>query len=204
MPRPGYVTASGIKDMMTGGRSKKTEFGKTAHTYAKEIALGRIGVEVPDNAYGSAIDWGNHYESFAIEAYERRRMVEVHSQQVFQRHPEHQWVGGTPDGLVGESGGMDAKCPYNITNHMMNLLKNEQLSDYLYQFQGYMWITGRQWWDFVSYDPRYDEALRLHVHRVERDDELIKEIDLRYRKFEEIIQKYIRQLNKRIEGKTAA
>lgn len=200
-PRPGYITSSGIKLMMTGGRSKKVKFGKTAHTYAKEIALGRIGVDIPDTAYGVAIDWGNYHESQAIEAYERHQMVEVHSSRVFQYHPDYDWVGGTPDGLIGEEGGVEIKCPYNITNHMMNLIKNEQLSEYKYQIHGFLWITGRSWWSFASYDPRYDHALRLHVHRVIRDDEMIAEIENRYQEFEAIIQAYVEQLNRCISKK---
>lgn len=194
MPAPGYVTPSGIKKMMTGGRGKGVTFGKTAKRYAQELALQRIGIEVPDTSYGRAIEWGNDHEFLAIEAYEKAHFCEVHSQQVFQYHPGYEWVGGTPDGLVGEDGGMDAKCPYNITNHMMNLLKNKQLKDYKYQFHGYMWITGRSWWDFISYDPRYPDGLDLHSYRVERDEELIQKIDERYQQFESIIKGYVDQL----------
>lgn len=194
-PAPGYVTPSGIKKMMTGGRGKGVLFGKTAHSYAQELALERIGLEVPDTAYGNAIDWGNKWEFAAIEAYEKSTLTDVHSQQVFQVHPDYEYVGGTPDGLINEDGGMDAKCPYNITNHMMNLLENDQLDQYEYQFQGYMWITGREWWDFVSYDPRYEDVdLDLHIHTLERDEEFIKEVDERYQQFEEIIQGYVDRL----------
>lgn len=196
-PMPGYVTPSGIKKMCTGGRGKGVEFGKTANRYAQELALERIGVEVPDHSGGWAIDWGNEWEFAAIEAYEAERMCKVHSQQVFQYHPDYDHVGGTPDGLIGKSGGMDAKCPFNMTNHMMNLLENMQLDDYEDQFQGYLWITGRDWWDFCSYDPRFEgenEHLGLHIHRVERDEKRIQEIDDKYQKFESIIQGYVDRL----------
>lgn len=197
MPAPGYLTPSGIKKMCTGGRGKGVEFGKTANKYAMEIALGRIGIEVPDQSGGRAIDWGNEWEFAAIEAYEKQKFCEVHSQQVFQMHPEYEWVGGTPDGLVGDEGGMDAKCPYNMINHAFNLIENMQLDDYELQFQGYMWITGRKWWDFTSYDPRMEDAakdLSLHIYRLERDDEVIEMIDDKYQKFEGIIEGYVSQL----------
>lgn len=193
MPKQGYVTPSGLKKMCTGGRRKGVEFGKTANRYAMELALGRIGVEVPDHSGGWAIDWGNEWEFAAIDAYEQETMYGVHSQQVFQLHPKYEFVGGTPDGLVGKDGGMDAKCPFEMTNHAFNLVENMQLDDYELQFQGYMWITGREWWDFVSYDPRFEgenEALGLHIYRVERDTETIEMLDDKYQKFESMIQEY--------------
>jgi predicted phage-related endonuclease len=198
MPRPGFVTASRIKDMMTGGRSKSQEFGLTALTYARELALERIGMELPDNSGSNATDWGNDHEWQAIQVYEQNQLVEVHSQQEFQTHPEFPQVGGTPDGLIGKHGGMDVKCPWNITNHMKNVLENEQLKQYTYQFHGYMWITGRDWWDFVSFDPRYPKELQLHVHKVERDQDTIDKIEERYLKFEHIIQGYVDSLIEKI------
>ncbi len=190
MPKPGFITPSRIKDMMTKSHGGKG-WGKVALDYARQIALERIGIEIPDNSYGAAIDWGNDHEFQAIQAYEQQMLVEVHSSQEFQYHPAFHKVGGTPDGLVGTNGGMDAKCPYNIVNHMTNILDNAQLKDYELQFQGYMWITGRDWWDFVSFDPRYPSELRLHVHRVKRDDKIIAEIEERYTDFEMIIQGFV-------------
>lgn len=199
MPKPGFVTPSRIKDMMTKSRGGKG-FGKTSLSYAQELALERIGVEIPDTAYGAAIDWGNDKEFQAIITYEKMMMVEVYGSQNFIKHPDHNHVGGTPDGLVGDEGGMDAKCPYNITNHLLNILENEQLDQYKYQFQGYMWITGRKWWDFVSFDPRYPEEFQLHVFRVERDQEMIDAIEERYLEFEGIIEGYIDALMEKKAG----
>lgn len=199
MPAPGYLTPSGIKKMCTGSRDK-AEFGKTAKRYAMEIALGRLGVDVPDHSGGWAIDWGNEWEFAAIEAYGKETFSDVHSQQVFQYHPEYEWVGGTPDGLVGDEGGVDVKCPFEMTNHAFNLIENMQLDDYELQFHGYMWITGRKWWDFVSYDPRFEgenESLSLHIHRLERDEEKIEMIDDKYNRFETIINEYVDKLKQK-------
>lgn len=196
MPKPGHVSPSQFTRMMTKSRGGKG-FGETAKTYAREIALERIGVELPE--FGSVhTDWGNDHEWEAIQAYEAQRLVEVHSQQVWQQHPDFEWVGGTPDGLIGSEGGMDAKCPSNITNHMKNLLDNAQLDDYMLQFQGYMWITGRKWWDFVSFDPRYPKGLQLHIHRVERDEEIIEELAQRYVDFECIVQGFVDTLQDKL------
>ncbi len=198
MPKPMYLTASQVKAMMTKGRGKDKQWGDISLNLAHKIALERIGVEIDDNFRSNATDWGNNLERQAIEAYEMEEMIEVHSQQEFQQHPRFEYVGGTPDGLIGEIGGMDAKCPFNSINHMKNILNNEQLKEYKYQFQAYMWITGRKWWDFISFDPRFPTELQLHVFRVLRDEELISEIELRYIEFEEIIKSCVDSLLEKI------
>lgn len=197
MPKPCYITPSKIKDMMTSGRSKSKVWGETAMNYAYAVALERCGVDLVDTAFGAALDWGNDNEYLAIQAYESARLVEVHSQQVFQQHQHYTFVGGTPDGLIGDVGGLDVKCPYNMVNHAKNIINNEQLKLYNDQFQAYMWITGRAWWDFVSFDPRYPKELQLHVHRVERDDGRIEQIEQRYNEFEPLIE----DLVSKIKGK---
>ena len=194
MPKPCYITASRIKDMMTSGRSKSKTWGDSAINYAYAVALERCGVDLVDTAFGAAIDWGHNNEYLAIQAYESARFVDVHSQQVFQQHSNYAFVGGTPDGLIGEVGGLDVKCPYNMINHGKNIINNEQLKLYNDQFQSYMWITGRVWWDFVSFDPRYPKELQLHVHRVERDDERIEQIDQRYNEFEFLVQDFVSKI----------
>jgi len=193
MPKRGFVTPSGIARMMTAGRGKK-EWGKVAYEYAKELALQRIGIDVPEYAYGNAIDWGNEHEPEALAVYEFKNVVQIHGSQEFIEHPELEWVGGTPDGLIGKQGGVDVKCPYKVTNHLNNILYGAQLDDYKWQLQGYMWITGRQWWDLASYDPRFTPDLQLWVIRQERDQELIDQIESRYQEFEEIIKQYAKQL----------
>jgi predicted phage-related endonuclease len=197
MPKPGHVSASRIKDMMTMNRAK-SGFGQTAIDYARDLALERLGIEVPDNSGGYATDWGNEHEWLAIQVYEINKFVEVHGQQEWIEHPKFEWVGGTPDGLIGVDGGLDVKCPYQIKNHMKNILDNEQLKQYNFQFQSYMWISGRKWWDFVSFDPRYPKALQLHVHRVPRCENTIQLIENRYNDFESVIQGFVDTLVEKI------
>ena len=71
------------------------------------------------------------------------------------------------------------KCPFNGGNHLKSLLTNEIYNpEYLYQIQGYLWVTNRKWCDFVTYDPDLIEGLQINVIRIERDDQLIEAIKL--------------------------
>jgi len=71
----------------------------------------------------------------------------------------------SPDGLIGEDGGMEIKCP-SLAVHTMYLYENKLPTDYFQQVQGSMLVTCRKWWDFVSYYPN----MRTLIVRVERDD----------------------------------
>jgi hypothetical protein len=132
------------------------------------------------------MDWGNEYELDAIEAYQTQTGQLVTLNDVIQ-HPTLNYVAGTPDGLIGEDGIIEVKCPYNSVNHLMNLKSGAQLDDYKYQIQGYLWITGRKWCDFVSYDPRFKKDLQLAIYRVDRDQEMIDELAARVQEFEETV-----------------
>jgi putative phage-type endonuclease len=192
MKKYGKITPSAFAKMMTKGRGKDEEFGKTAMEYAHSIALERMGVELPEIT-AKALEWGNDFEDKAIEAYETKTGLLVIPTDTIQ-HPEFDYVSGTPDGLVGEDGLIEVKCPYNPVNHLYNIKTNQQAyEDYYYQIQGYMWITGRQWCDFVSYDPRFPDNLKLHIHRMQRDQEVIDVIQDRCQKFELLINKIVIQ-----------
>jgi dihydrofolate reductase len=79
--------------------------------------------------------------------------------------------GCSPDGLVGEDGGLEIKCPAPH-NHVDWSRKKVCPSKHYAQVQGCMWITGRKWWDFMSYHP----DMKPFIVRVERDEEFIEKL----------------------------
>jgi len=83
-----------------------------------------------------------------------------------------EWVGGSPDGFVGEPGLIEIKCPLSST-HIEYILSGKMASVHRPQVQGLLWVTDRQWCDFVSYDPKVLSQPMFPV-RVERDEEYIK------------------------------
>lgn len=127
------------------------------------------------NISSKATEHGHEYEAEAIELYTKITGNEVNSTQVFIELDDY--IGGTPDGYVGDEGLIEVKCPYNGGNHIQSILTGEIYNeDYVYQIQGYLWLTGRKWCDFVTYDPDLPKRLQLNVIRVPRDEAIINGI----------------------------
>lgn len=182
--RLGMITGSQfgklIKSDKKGGFKLSTS--ETANTLIYKIAwerllkegnvsngLGRLSVD------SQSIRHGNEYEGKAILKYMEVTGREVDYAQRFIEFDS--FVGGTPDGFIGDDGLIEVKCPWNGGNHLKTLLTGEIYNtDYIYQMQGYMWVTGRQWCDFVTYDPDLIDGLQLSITRVERDETIINGI----------------------------
>jgi len=81
-------------------------------------------------------------------------------------------AGASPDGLIGEDGGLEIKCPAPAT-HVEYLRGGKLPSKYKQQVMGCLWITGREWWDFMSYHP----SMKPLIVRVERDEDYITELE---------------------------
>lgn len=81
-------------------------------------------------------------------------------------------AGCSPDGLIGEDGGLEIKCAAPST-HVEYLRGGVLPSKYKQQVMGCLWITGREWWDFVSYHP----TMKPLIVRVERDEEYIAALE---------------------------
>jgi len=85
----------------------------------------------------------------------------------FVDHPVIAMSGASPDGTIGTDGLVEIKCP-NTATHIEYLLSNSAPNNYVFQMYWQMACTGRQWCDFVSYDPRLPEDLQLLVVRYHR------------------------------------
>lgn len=145
--------------------------------------LGRLEINSKETNHGS--DW----ESYARVLYENKSGSKVISDNKYFAKDE--FIGGTPDGFVDEDGIIEIKCPYNGGNHLKTMLTGKIYnSEYEYQIQGYLWITGRQWCDFITYDPDLVEGLQLNIIRVERDEEIISGIQ----KVMEMVKQKIKEI----------
>src|SRR5689334_15414530 len=118
---------------------------------------------------------GTETEPEAREAYSFRQDVDV-VEVGFVDHPQIEMSGASPDGLIGEDGLLELKCPQTAT-HIATLLGQSVPAKYLTQIQWQLACTGRAWCDFASYDPRLPESMRLFVQRVQRDDDEIKRLE---------------------------
>lgn len=83
-----------------------------------------------------------------------------------------EWVGCSPDRLVEDDGLLEIKCPMQ-KQHIVNLLSGTYDIKYKPQVQGQLWVTGRQWCDWVSYHP----AIKPKIVRVERDEDYIATLE---------------------------
>lgn len=178
MPRKGFLTASSFDSLMSGFSKGVNNFdGKTASDIVMQLAADWLGHDMEgyeDEATGARA-WGNEYECLARDAYSEQMVTEV-KQASFTIANDASYVGGTMDGLVGDDGGIEIKCPYNSVNH---LDRESQRKKYKYQLQGYMWIFDLNWIDFISYDPRFPENLQLIVERVVRNESTIDDLRTR-------------------------
>lgn len=170
--RCGKVTASRVADVVA-----KTKSGPAASraNYMAELIAERLTGEPAERFTNAAMQWGTEKEPDARAAYEFRTDVSV-SEIGFAVHPTIDASGASPDGLVGDDGLVEIKCP-NTATHLETLLGQDVPAKYLTQMQWQMACTARQWCDFVSFDPRLPESMRLFVKRVKRDDTRINELE---------------------------
>jgi len=171
----GRLTPSGFKRMMSKGRGKKP-VGDTAYKYAYEILLERIGV-FEEDFQTKEMRWGEEHEEQAILAIENKIDRAVIPGKHIVAPPPYNYIGGTPDGIIDNEIVVEVKCPFTPTNHYKNYKTGAQLyEDYMYQVQGYMFITGLEKALFVSYDPRFKPDMRLVTISVNRDEDMINNL----------------------------
>lgn len=176
--RCGRVTASRIADLMATTRSG---WGASRANYAAQLIAERLTGCVAQSFTNAAMIHGTETEPEARRAYEF--FVDRDVQQVgFFPHPEIENAGASPDGLVGDDGLLELKCPHTAT-HIDTLLSGAIPDKYFKQMQFQMACTDRAWCDFASYDNRLPERMRLFVKRVDRDDAAIAEIETEVRAF---------------------
>lgn len=170
--RCGKVTASRVADVVA---RTKSGWGASRVNYAAELIAEQLTGVAAEGFTNAAMQWGTDQEPNARLAYEF--MQDVTAEQIaFVTHPRIGDAGASPDGLVGDDGLVEIKCP-NTATHIDTLITQEIPAKYITQMMWQMACTGRQWCDFVSYDPRLPESMQLFVKRVMRDEAMIDELE---------------------------
>ena len=175
--RCGKATASRISDIVA---KTKSGYSTSRANYMAQLVVERMTNQVAESYTNAAMEWGIENEGFARAAYESKTGVLVDEVGAID-HPTIPMSAASPDGLVGDGGCLEIKCPITAT-HISTLLGEEVAKKYYDQMQWQMACTGRSWCDFVSYDPRMPEGLQLFVKRIPRDDKYLAELE------EEVIQ----------------
>lgn len=209
--RFGNFTASAIYNLMTKGKSKADVFGQSAKSYIEETATGRLlrpGTFTDGDAFQSlnyrascdnyATRWGHDNEDAARQLYALVTGAKV-SDGAMYRHAKIETLTASPDGLVGDDGLVEIKCPYTVgkwVHYAANISDGESLKavepKYYWQVQCQLAVTGRAWCDFVVYDPAM--ANPIHVTRIERNEEDIAQLLERVTLAEEIVKQIINKL----------
>lgn len=191
--RLGKVTASRVADVIA---KTKTGYSASRDNYMAQLVVERLTNTQAESFTNAAMQWGTDQEPFARAAYEVATGVMVEETGLVD-HPTIPMAGASPDGLVGEDGLVEIKCP-NTATHIDTLLTQTVPAKYITQMQFQMACTGRQWCDFASFDPRMPQKAQLFVKRVMRDEAFIKEIELEIKKFLSETSAKVEQLNKLI------
>lgn len=197
--RCGKVTASKIADVMAMTKSGP---GAARKNYMADLLTERL-TELPKECFvNDAMRWGTEQEPRARAMYSFHTGNAV-TETGFVPHPTLAMTGASPDGLVGEPGLVEIKCP-NTATHIDTLRGAKIDRKYLLQMHWQMICTEREWCDFVSFDPRLPEPMQLHVQRVERDAELVEEITAAVTEFLTELNQAEAELRARYDMKEAA
>lgn len=166
--RAGVITASEMHNIFTTDFEART--GQMPKSYlARKLAEKWMGGPIA-GFQSIDMDFGNILEEEAIPWFTFEHGVPI--KRVGLITNDEGTIGCSPDGLIGEDGGAEIKCP-RVDTHVAYLLANKVPPEYIVQVHAALYVTGRQWWNFVSYHRRMPNL----VLRVERDEEIIEKMD---------------------------
>lgn len=196
--RLGKATASRVPDIIA---KTQTGWGVSRAKYRTQLVTERLtGVAMPGFT-NTSIQWGVDTEKQGRNAYAQRKRVNV-EEVGFIPHPLIAMSGASPDGLiVNQPGLVEIKCPETST-HIDTLLSGKVPGKYMTQMYWQMACTGRQWCDYVSFDPRLPENMQLFIRRVDRDSKVIAQLEEMVEEFLQEVDDQIRELTE-ICGKVA-
>lgn len=188
--RLGIATASCFAKVLA---TVKAGEASDRRNYRAKLVVERLTGKPVETFTNSAMQQGTEREPLARVAYETHTGTFVEETGLLL-HDDIE-AGASPDGLIGPDGGLEIKCP-QLATHLEYLRTPTEPSAYRPQIQGCMWISGRKWWDFVSWNPDFPENLQLVVRRVERDEKYIAGLALAIELFMSEVREEVLALTK--------
>jgi putative phage-type endonuclease len=189
--RLGKITASRIKDMMA---QTKTGQSASRKNLAAQLMLERVTGQRENGFVSAAMTFGIETEPLARLAYSLHTGFDV-EETGFIDHPTIARSGASPDGLVGIDGMVEIKCG-NTATHIGWAIAGIVPPEHALQMQWQMACTGREWNDFVSFDPRMPEGQQMFIRRLYRDDDFISTLEQEVVKFDAEIEALVESCNK--------
>lgn len=203
--RLGKITGSEAYKLLMSGKGVKESVTKIK--YAQKIAYERLfGVAIKkDISYIQAVKHGLEYEDFAVQAYENKLKVNVQKIGFLELDEEYDFeenlIGCSPDGLVGDDGMIEIKCP-NQEKHLDMFFDGLTDNEWITQCKFNLFVCQRKWIDFVSYDPFQEvEKLKIYIQRIERDQEWENNLIQSIESFKLIINEQKEKLNHYLKRK---
>lgn len=187
--RCGKATASKIHAIVA---RTKSGYSTSRDNYMADLIIERLTGQRTEGFTNAAMQWGIDTEAQARAAYDLHSGNDV-KEVGFVAHPKIEMSGASPDGLIGDDGVLEIKCP-NTATHIDFLLAPTVDKKYVIQMQWQMVCTGRQWAEFVSFDPRLPLNLQLKVVRIQRDDVMIAELEQEVQIFLNELDHKVKQL----------
>ncbi len=175
--RVGKVTASHAQAIGNNG--------KGLENYILEVVAEMFSSSEKEHYSNEHTERGNELEPIARSMYELQNDVEV-EEIGFAEYND--FVGCSPDGLVGDDGMIEIKCPDDKT--YFNLLMNEKIDNaYIWQCQMNMLILERKWCDLVFYNPNFEKSMK--IFRLEPDKEMFSKLKEGFEKAEAEITRLV-------------
>jgi len=180
--RLGKMSASRIGDIIPGARGK---YLASREAYMTELEVEITTGQMADFFENAAMRWGTETEPMARAYYEFEKDAVV-EEVGFIVHPDIPYLGASPDGLIGEDGGLEIKCPNTST--LLTLRRTGKINPkHVVQCHIGMMCTGREWWDYFVFDPRLENN-PYYYRRIERDEIMIENLTTEITKFWEELQ----------------
>ena len=208
--RIGKFTASNFGKLMSNPADKTAKWSKSLlNCVDKAVSQEYYNryYERPDSA---STRWGTNYEFQAIQEFAKKANY-LHRETGFVLHPTIKDIGATPDAQIIENENStdliiaEIKCPHNQSIHQkyVDKISNTQTlkkskSEYFWQIQGAIWITGAKHGYFVSFDPRIHGDNRVHYVKIEKDIEAINKLKQRVFEAIELKNRYLEEIKQGI------
>lgn len=197
--RLGRVTASKVKDVMSKGRGSAPS--ATRQNYMMQLLCERLTGKREEGFASAAMQRGTELEPVARSAYEiDKGVMTVETGLIL--HPTIEGFGASPDGLVGERGMLEIKCP-NTATHVLTMQSGRHDPQYEWQMFAQLACADRDWVDFVTFDDRMPDELQYACFRLERDEARIRQMETEVKLFLEELAELEHEMRERMRSKAA-
>lgn len=182
--RRGKMSASRAADLLSEVRS-----GEAAayRNYRAELLMERLTGTSPERYVTKQMEYGTETEAVARTMYSLTTGNIVKTSGIYVIEGKN--ACASLDGEVGDDGLIEIKCR-EIANHIESIATGKVPDQYYKQIQFQLWVSHRKWGDYTSYADELPDNAKLFIKRIERDDDMIAEIEKKYAQMEEDIAKY--------------